>query len=149
MSNKKAPIVHILRETADRLDQGARYEWGHMGRCNCGHLVQTLTDLSDREIARAVDYRLDEWTEYAKDYCPDTGSPLEDLFQALAEVGFTPHDIMRLERLSDPRVVAALGPKGQRLRRNSPPDVSLYMRTLADVIAKEEQSSHLTASVSV
>ena len=141
MSNKKEPIVHLLRQTADRLDEGARYEWGHMGRCNCGHLVQTLTALSDREISRAVDYQLNEWTEYAKDYCPNTGSAVEDLFRTLAEVGFTHTDVMRLETLTDPRVVAALGRQGQHLRKNWAPDVSLYMRTLADVIESEAQST--------
>jgi hypothetical protein len=137
MSNHKKPIVDLLRKTAEKLDGGARYEWGHMGRCNCGHLVQTLTDLTDRQIAESVNHQLDEWSEHAKDYCAQTGSLVDDLFTALAEVGFNHRDVIALEHLSDRRVLAELGPSTVKLRRNHAPDVSLYMRTLADIIERE------------
>lgn len=139
MSNHKKPIVDLLRETAERLDGGARYEWGHMGRCNCGHLVQTLTELNDRQIAESVNHQLDEWSEHAKDYCAETGSLVDDLFSALADVGFTHRDVIALEHLTDSRVLAELGPRGRKLRRNHAPDVSLYMKTLASVIERENQ----------
>ena len=147
MAKEKKPLVSLLRETADRLDNGARYEWGHMGRCNCGHLVQTLTDLTDREIAQSVNYQLDEWSEHAKDYCSQTGSQVDDLFRALADVGFEYRDVMSLEYLSDPRVLAALRPDRKKLRRNFAPDVSLYMRTLADILDQDQSRArqHSTA----
>lgn len=141
MAKEKKPLVSLLRETAERLDSGARYEWGHMGRCNCGHLVQTLTDLTDREIAASVDHQLDEWSEHAKDYCAQTGSRVDELFHALAEVGFNHRDVMALEYLSDPRVLATLAPDRKKLRRNHAPDVSLYMRTLADILESEQGQS--------
>lgn len=137
MANHKKPIVDLLRKTAERLDDGARYEWGHMGRCNCGHLVQTLTDMTDRQIAEKVEHQLDEWSEHAKVYCTQTGTPVEELFRALEEVGFSHRDVVALEYLSDNRVRSRLGEQGRRLRRNHAPDVSLYMRTLADVIETE------------
>ena len=132
--NTQEKLPTLLRQTAHRLDTGAHYEWGHMGRCNCGHLVQTLTEKSSREISQVVDQRLDEWTEYANDYCQTTGSPVDSLFEALAEVGFFHSDVVALEYLSDPRVLARLGSRGQKLRKNHAPDVSLDMRTLADLI---------------
>ena len=134
----KRALSELLNETADRLDAGARYEWGHMGRCNCGHLVQTLTQMSDRQIAEAVNHQLDEWTEHAKLYCEQTGATVEELFRALEEVGFTHRDVMALEYLSDPRGLKSLGKRGQSLRRNYAPDVSLYMRTLAKLMAESE-----------
>lgn len=139
MNDRAKPLPSLLRRTADRLDLGAHYEWGHMGRCNCGHLVQTVTSLTSRQIASAVEHRLDEWTEHARDYCEMTGSPVEDLFAALSDVGFGHRDVMALEYLNDPRVVARLGERGRRLRRNFAPDVSLYMRTLADLIEETQQ----------
>ena len=141
MKEADKPLVSLLRKTADRLDDGARYEWGHMGRCNCGHLVQTLTNLTDREIAESVDHQLDEWSEHAKDYCAHTGSKVDDLFIALAEVGFNHKDVMALEYLSDPRVLAELRPQKRKLRRNFAPDVSLYMRTLADILEQENAAA--------
>lgn len=129
---KRQQLPQLLRQTADRLEAGAHYEWGHMGRCNCGHLVQTVTKLSAREIAQTVDDQLDEWTEHAKDRCQVTGNRVEDLFLALAEVGFGRQDVMSLEYLNDPRVLRRLG--ATHLRRNHRPDVALYMRTLAEII---------------
>ena len=53
-------LAFALRRTADRLADGARYEWGHVGRCNCGHVAQTLTDLDDRQILRIFGQDLGE-----------------------------------------------------------------------------------------
>jgi hypothetical protein len=142
MAKQQEPIVSLLRKTADRLDSGVRYEWGHMGRCNCGHLVQTITQMTDRQIAASVDHQLDEWSEHAKDYCAQTGSKVDDLFVALSEVGFHHRDVIALEYLSDPRVLASLRPDRQKLRRNHAPDVSLYMKTLADILEKEQRVLH-------
>jgi hypothetical protein len=118
MAKRNPALITALRQTADRIAGGARYEWGHMGRCNCGHLVQTVTDMS----------------EHAKDYCARTGHKVDDLFMALQNVGFSYQDVIHLENLSDSRVLARL-PGGKRhLRRNQIGDVTLYMRTLADML---------------
>ena len=137
MAESKTNLIGALRQTAARLAGGARYEWGHMGRCNCGHLVQTLTDMSDVEIVRSIDNQLDEWTEHAKDYCEGTGAGVEDLFRTLAGVGFGHEDVMRLEYLSDPRVLRSLPGDRRHLRRNDVKDVTLYMETMADVLETE------------
>ena len=132
---KNDVLVCALHETADRLASGARYEWGHMGRCNCGHLVQTLTDMTDIEIAKAVEYHLDEWTEHAKDYCEGTGSRVQDLFDTLKDFGLSHQDMRHLEHLTDRRVLRRLGLRGDTLRKNDVSDVTLYMRTMAQVLA--------------
>lgn len=137
MAKSNPALIDALRQTADRLDQGARYEWGHMGRCNCGHLVQTVTNLSDHEIVKSIDFELDEWTEHAKDYCAGTGHKVDDLFATLRNVGFTHQDVIHLENLSDRRVLARLGDGRRHLHRNSVPDVTLYMRTMADLLEDE------------
>ena len=134
MARSNEELISALRATADRLDDGAVYEWGHMGRCNCGHLVQTVTEMTDYEIARAVDHQLDEWSEYANDYCAGTGEHVEDLFVALGEFGFDHRDVIDLENLANARVLTRLPPDRPHLRRNNPRDVSLYMRTLADIL---------------
>lgn len=134
MATSNPTLIAALRETADRLDAGARYEWGHMGRCNCGHLVQTVTQLTDREIVRSIDHQLDEWTEHANDYCAGTGHKVEDLFAALDAIGFYADDVRHLEYLSDPRVLDRLPAASRHLRRNQAEDVCLYLRTLADTL---------------
>ncbi|MEM0968704.1 MAG: hypothetical protein AAGJ31_05090 [Verrucomicrobiota bacterium] len=139
MANGNPELINALRVTAERLAEGARYEWGHMGRCNCGHLVQTVTDLSDVEIATSIDYELDEWTEHARDYCEGTGGKVDDFFEALREVGFAHEDVIHLENLSDRRVLDRLG-KGTHLRRNHRPDVVLYLDSLADLLEEAQTS---------
>lgn len=140
MATGNPTLIRALRDTAERLAAGARYEWGHMGRCNCGHLVQTLTDMTDVEIVRSVDGRLNEWTEHAKDYCDGTGSKVQDLFDTLRTCGLAPEDLRHLEHLSDRRVLARLGgglDGHPRLRRNDVRDVTRYMTAMADIL--EEQ----------
>ena len=137
MAESNPKLVHALRETAGRLSSGAQYEWGHMGRCNCGHLVQTITDLTDREIVESIDLKLDEWTEHAKDYCDGTGHKVDDLFQALHRIGFGHEDVAHLEYLSDEVVLDRI-PGGKRyLERNQVEDVTLYMNTMADLLEEE------------
>lgn len=137
MAQSNPELIDALRTTAQRLQEGAHYEWGHMGRCNCGHLIQTITNLSDREIVQAADHRLDEWTEHAKDYCEGTGHSLDTLFLTLQEMGFDYQDVMHLENLSDQRVLQQLGQQPRYLRRNCREDVTLYMNTLAAMLEEE------------
>lgn len=142
MAKSNPQLIEALRKTANRLSDGAKYEWGHMGRCNCGHLVQTVTDMSDVEIARSVQFELDEWTEYAQEFCDGTGEHVEDLFLTLQNMGFGYQDVVDLENLSDKRVLKRIGTdKGQRqpqfLQRNNVGDVMLYMQTLADILEEE------------
>jgi len=137
MAQSNPNLIEALRETADRLDEGARYEWGHMGRCNCGHLVQTITDMTDYEIVESIDFALDEWTEHAKDYCAGTGHKVDDLFLTLQQVGFGYQDVIYLENLSDRRVLERLPRNRRYLRRNQVEDVTLYMRTLAHLLADD------------
>lgn len=140
MASSNPELINALRETAKRLDSGARYEWGHMARCNCGHLVQTITGMTDSEISCAVNHQLTEWTEHAESFCAGTGYQVDDVFRELGSLGFDHEDVMRLENLSDKRVLSRL-PNGQRyLRRNQVSDVSLYMRTMAQVLEDEALS---------
>jgi hypothetical protein len=137
MAIPSAALVAILRETADRLAEGADYRWSHFGRCNCGHLVQTVTRLSPAEIHAVSARELVEWSEIPEDYCVGTGLPLEYVLDRLRELGLDRGDLRHLEDLSDPEVLAAL-PGGHRwLARNERHDAVIYFCTLANVLASK------------
>ena len=48
-------LVDALHNTVARLrSEEVKYQWGHMGQCNAGHLVQSLTGMSDVEIVESI-----------------------------------------------------------------------------------------------
>lgn len=130
-------LIGALRETAKRLEEGAQYAWGNHGSCNCGNLLQVITDLSKEEILTYAHTGIGEWTELAEEYCGVTDAPISLLLKKLQDTGLTPNDIHNLEYLEDRTVLNAL-PGGFRwLKRNQRADVVLYFRTYADLL--EEQ----------
>ncbi|MDZ4070228.1 MAG: hypothetical protein U1C70_00265 [Sediminibacterium sp.] len=130
-------LIGALRETAKRLEEGAQYAWGNHGSCNCGNLLQVITDLSKEEILTYAHTGIGEWTELAEEYCGVTDAPISLLLKKLQDTGLTPTDIHNLEYLEDRTVLNAL-PGGFRwLKRNQRADVILYFRTYADLL--EEQ----------
>ncbi|MBX2841431.1 MAG: hypothetical protein KTR26_06640 [Flammeovirgaceae bacterium] len=133
MPQKNPLLISALRETANRLEAGANYEWGHMGRCNCGHLVQTITNMSDKEIVESIDFQMDEWTEHANDYCKNSGSKVEGIFNQLNGIGFNYDDIVKLEYLTDKKILNKMG-ENTHLRHNHVDDVVSYMNTMAEIL---------------
>ncbi len=122
-------LSDALEIVAERLADGAPYQWGHMGQCNCGHVAQVLTNRSAREIhASAMARRTGEWTEFANDFCEGTGALVDDVFTDLLAAGLTRQDVIHLENLSDPSVVAVVG---RPLVRSERTDAIAYLRAMA------------------
>lgn len=131
MASPTYELVNALRQAAQNLRSGAPYAWGHHGSCNCGHLLQVVTQLSREEIVRHAQTVSGEWTEIAEDYCGVTNAPAYLLVSKLEALGLTPTDIHCLEYLEDRAVLNAL-PGGFRwLKRNVREDVILYFETFA------------------
>lgn len=123
-----------MRATAARLAGDVSYAWGHLGMCNCGHLVQTLCAIPPPAIHQMALERDGDWEALANSYCPTSGFAIDDVITELVRAGLTTEDIGHLEKLSDPAVLAAL-PGGHRwLRRNLRDDVVVYLQTWADVL---------------
>lgn len=137
MAYPSLALIGALRETAKRLEDGAHYAWGNHGSCNCGNLLQVITDLSKEEILTYAHTGIGEWTELAEEYCGVTDAPVSLLLKKLQETGLTPTDIHNLEYLEDKTVLQALPGEFRWLKRNKREDVILYFRTYADVL--EEQ----------
>ncbi len=137
MAKPTPELIHALRETANRLRNGAHYAWGHHGACNCGNLVQVITRLSKGEILRYAHTGIGEWTELAESFCPVTNAPITLIMKKLEESGLTPTDIHHIEYLSDREVLNHL-PGGFRwLKRNKREDAIDYFEAFAGLL--EEQ----------
>jgi len=131
MARASIEMVEALRETARRLKNGASYAWGNHGACNCGNLLQVMTNLTKEEILTYAHTGLGEWTELAEDYCGITNAPADLLISKLQSAGLTPTDIHNIEYLQDRQVLNCL-PGGFRwLKRNVREDVIVYFETFA------------------
>ena len=137
MAKPSIELIEALRTTAQRLQAGAHYSWGHHGACNCGNLLQVITSMTEGEILRCAQTGIGEWTELSEEYCPDTNSTLNSIRSQLEQAGLTPVDVHNIEYLTDRAVLREL-PGGFRwLKRNVREDVILYFETFANLL--EEQ----------
>ena len=135
-------LIDALRETSKRLSrENTKYQWGHMGQCNAGQLIQTITGMSSFEIAESAQFKLDEWSEHANDYCSEYGCRVEDIFQEVEKIGMTHHDIVMLENLSDRSVLENLKGGFRHLKKNVKEDVVSYMESFADLLEKKQRFS--------
>ena len=132
---KPKKLIAALKKTASDLSQGCRYEWGHMGRCNMGCLVQNLTGKSDTQIAKSVNFEISEWSEHANDYCVQSNSSVNKLFSDLQKEGLSYKDVIHIEYLSNPKVLKHISQK--KLRRNQAKDVSTYLKAFAKQLSLE------------
>ena len=137
MAHPNITLINALREAAQNLRNGAHYAWGHHGSCNCGHVLQVVTQLSKEEIVRHAQTIYGEWTEIAEEYCGVSAAPAYLLVSRLEKIGLTPTDIHNLEYLEDRKVLDAL-PGGFRwLKKNVREDVIVYFETMANLLEEE------------
>jgi hypothetical protein len=137
MAQPTIELIKALRLTATKLSNGAYHSWGHHGACNCGNLVQSVTNFTKDEILSYAHDGIGEWTELAIDFCPITNTPLVLIFHKLEKIGLTPTDIHHIEYLSDKEVLNNL-PNGFRwLKRNKKEDAILYFETFANTLEEK------------
>lgn len=135
MAKANPELIAAIEKTINKLSNGAAYQWGHMGACNCGNLAQELTQFSKAEIHQFAMQRYGDWNEQILDYCPTSGLPMDLMISRMLEFGLTLDDLAHLERLSDPEILKLI-PKEKReqLNKNSREDVILYMKTWASFL---------------
>lgn len=138
MAYPNLKLIESLRKTATNLRNGAFYAWGNQGACNCGNLVQVVTNLSPKEIVQYVQQTsLGEWTEMAEEFCPITNAPVNLLVVKLEALGLTSTDIHHLEYLNDTKVLKNLPGGFRYLNRNEREHAILYFETFAQMLEKE------------
>lgn len=130
-------LIDALRETADRLRGNTEYKWSHYGLCNCGHLAQTVTHLTPKEIHDAARARAGDWGEQALEYCGQTGLEMDHIMRKLMELGLSPSDIRDIERLSNSRVLARMHRPETGVTHFARTDAIAYFEAWADML--EEQ----------
>jgi hypothetical protein len=147
MARPTRHLIAALLVTAERIEAGSKYQWGHMGCCNCGHLAQTLTRQPRAEIHAAALMRAGDWGEQSVEYCATSGYPLDHIISTMLEAGMSLEDLNNLERLSDQRVLARRPLEGRWLKRNSREDAIVYLREWAAMLGEELEAMEGGASL--
>lgn len=137
MARPTIELIQVLRATAERLSEGALYQWSHQGSCNCGHLAQTVTSLSKAEIHAYALQKAGDWGQKSIDYCPDSGYPIDLIISKMIEIGLSTDDLYHLERLSATNIQKRIPQERRPLMHNRREDVILYLNTWADMLEEE------------
>lgn len=137
MARPTPELIHALRQTTQKLKNGAPYQWGHMGGCNCGNLAQELTKLNKDQIHQYAMQRHGDWNEQVDDYCPTSQMPIDLLINEMLTAGLMLEDLKHLERLDDRQVLIRFPLEKRHLKHNVREDVVAYMKAWADLL--EEQ----------
>lgn len=137
MATPTIELISALQKAATRLQNGAHYAWGHHGACNCGHLVQAVSNLTEGEIIRYAHTGTGEWTELAEDFCSITSAPYTLLLARLQDLGLTPTDIHHIEYLSDKEVLQHLDGGFRWLKRNKREDAIAYFKAFANMLEEK------------
>lgn len=140
MATANPKLIQALRKTAKKLNEGASYQWGHMGACNCGNLAQELTTYTKAEIHAFAMERYGDWSQQILEFCPSSGYPMDLLIESLLKAGLTLDDLSNLEKLNDQEILKKLSEDRKYLNHNKKEDVVLYMETWANML--EEQLLH-------
>lgn len=137
MAQASIKVIAALQETIAHLEQGATYQWGHMGSCNCGNLAQVITNIDKAEIHKSAMRRHGDWNEQLIDYCPTSGLPIDHIIDEMLAFGFTREDLAHLERLSDPQVLKFLPADKRYLKHNFRNDVITYLKAWIKLLENE------------
>ncbi|QKZ11446.1 hypothetical protein [Spirosoma sp. KUDC1026] len=137
MARPTPMLIEALRQTARNLKNGAHYQWGHMGGCNCGNLAQELTKLDKAQIHHYAMERYGDWNRQLDDYCPSSQMPIDVIINEMVSAGLQIEDLKHLEKLDDRAVLLRLPLEKRHLRHNVREDVITYMNTWASLL--EEQ----------
>lgn len=141
MARPSYPLIEALRLTAERLEQGAYYQWTHQGSCNCGHLAQTVTKLTKSEIHKMALEKEGNWADKTIDYCKTSGFPIDHVIGSMVDLGMTTEDISNLEKLACSKILKHIPENKKPLKYSDKYHVILYMRTWADILEAELLSS--------
>jgi hypothetical protein len=136
MAKPTPEVLNALTRTIERLQTTERYQWSHMGACNCGFLAQSLTQLSPAQIHAYALQKKGDWDEHVQDFCPTSGYPIDLIIDQMVQAGFTPEDLRCLERLSHPAVLATMpAERRQALDYRKREDVIYYLECWRDLLA--------------
>ncbi|MFN6943569.1 MAG: hypothetical protein ACK4ND_01375 [Cytophagaceae bacterium] len=136
MAKPSLELIDALRNTAKRISNKSNYEWKDIGACNCGNLVQVVTNLTKKEISNYGIKKHGDWEMLVRLYKKDSGFKIDDIISEMLGMGFILDDLVHLENLSDRKILTRI-PETRFLKRDKKEDVILYLNTWAEMLEEE------------
>lgn len=138
MAHPSQKLITALKKTALKITESEKYQWGHMGSCNCGNLAQELTEISREDIHNFAMQGRGDWREQLEQYCPSSGMPIDLLISDMLNYGLTTSDLQHLEWLNDPKVLRRIPlEKRDAMHHNVKADVVFYINEWAQMLEEE------------
>ena len=149
MNNQKTQnLILIFNKTIELLASSDSYQWGHMGACNCGHVIQAITGYSKGQIHELGLQKEGDWRDKTKEYCETSGLAVDELITMLIKIGFVLEDIEHLERLSDHKVLKYVPEQKRPLKHNSKEDLIIYLKAWIQKLEDETSNQDLVLNLS-
>jgi hypothetical protein len=142
-------VIDALVETRQRVAEGAYYQWTHQGACNCGHLAQTLTQLSAADLHAYALEKSGDWSEHMREHCSSSGYPIDLVIQIMLDAGFTARDLARLETLSDPQILARIPAQLKPLQKNRREDLLVYLDAWIGLLKVQIEPAQIETNANV
>ena len=130
-------LINAIKKSAKKLRSNSSYSWGHLGSCNCGQLVQSLTKLNKDEIHEAALEGNGDWSEISRNHCDTSGLKIDRIISIMLYEGLNIEDIEYLENLSDPRIIRRMKVEIKSLRRNDRLFVINYLEVWAEILEEK------------
>ncbi len=136
-------LISAIFRTAEKLEKGAPYQWGHMGQCNCGNLAQELTTYTSEQIHNyALESRNGDWEEQVSAFCNNGSMHMDLVISSMLEAGLTREDLMNLERLSDKQILARIPAEiRSKIRHNERAHVVAYLRSWGEMLTEQIETA--------
>ena len=134
MATPNQYLIAAIRKAAGKISESRDYQWGHMGKCNCGFLARELTNRTKEEIHQSAMRKCGDWSEQVLDYCPSSGFLMDEMISIMLEAGLERSDLIALEKLSSQDVLKQIPVGRMPLFKSRKEDVVLYMETWARLL---------------
>lgn len=137
MAKPSLQLIDALRKAARNIAEDKdSYNWKAIGACNCGNLVQEVTDYTAKEISTFGIKKHGDWQSISILYDKDSGYEIDKIITKLLQMGMALEDFTYLENLNDPNVLSFIG-ENTCLTRDNADDAILYLNSWAEMLEEE------------
>jgi len=137
MAKPSLELIDALKKAAKRIAEDKEsYNWKAIGACNCGSLVQAVTNYSAKEISNFGIKKHGDWQSISLLYDKESGYEIDNIITGLINMGLELQDFTYLENLSCPNVLSFIG-ENTVLKRDDPDDAVLYLTNWAKMLEEE------------